>query len=254
MKNRFVSVLISLALTIILELILVLTCSGLEQNAEANKSAIRILTMLGGALPWGLIQAFTFFLFFYGIIEILQFRKNTLNEEMAFHKRLLPEKENWILAPADVSQLKLEILEHEKKEKFVVTSLIKLVCNKYRANKSTSEALEVLTTQTRINRENDESSQSMIRYVAWAIPSVGFIGTVIGIADSLGAVKQNMSATELTYVTSALNVAFDTTLVALVLSLVLMYMFHRLQERVEQFHTRSEEYIIENLINRIYNS
>lgn len=254
MKNRFFSVLISLAITIVLEIILVFTTSGLAQNAEANRTALRLLTMVGGSLPWGLIQAFTFFLFFYGILEIRQFMSNLKTQARIFDKHLLNEKENWILSPADVSQLKLEVLEFEKKEKFVVTHLIKLVCNKYRANKSTSEALEVLTAQTRINRENDESSQSMIRYVAWAIPSVGFIGTVIGIADSLGSVKQNMSAVELTYVTSALNVAFDTTLVALVLSLVLMYLFHRLQEGVERFHTRSEEYIIEHLINRIYNS
>ncbi|MDD3877270.1 MAG: MotA/TolQ/ExbB proton channel family protein [Bacteroidales bacterium] len=254
MNNRFISVLISLGLTVILTIILVFLHSRFGANPEESKAILRILTLMGGDMPFGLIQSFTFFLFFYGIFEIIGINRRFSNEEKALSMRLLPEKENWILSPADVASLKLEIMNKEQNDKSILSHIIIMVCTKFRSNKSTSESLEVLSAQVKINKDNDESDQSLIRYVAWAIPSVGFIGTVIGIASSLGAVKSDMSSEDLIYVTTALNVAFDTTLLALMLSLILMYMFHNLQERMEKFHSRVEQYVLENLINRIYHS
>ena len=52
-------------------------------------------------------------------------------------------------------------------------------------------------------------------------------------------------------ITAALGVAFDTTLLALVLSLILMYVFHALQEKTEVLHQDIEEFVVENLINKI---
>lgn len=254
MKNRLLSVIISFGITIILAIIIISLYSYVSTDIDANKTYLRILLLLGGGMPFGIIQFFTFFLFFYALIEILQLNKTIKNEEKAFNRKFLPEKDNWILSPQDVTNLKLELINNHKHDKSKIKKLILSVCTKFRANKSTSEALDMLGAQVKINKENDESEQSLIRYVAWAIPSVGFIGTVIGIANSLGAVKQNMSADELMAVTSSLNVAFDTTLVALFLSLILMYFFHLLTEKIEKYHTNSEQYVLENLINRIYHS
>lgn len=254
MNNRYISLLISLAITVVLTIFLVFMYNSAMADPEQNKSLIRILALVGADMPLGIIQSFTFFLFFYGLFEMIACNKKFAKEETAFNRNLLPEKENWILSPNDVAQVKLDVMQKEKHENFVLTQLILMVCSKFRSNKSTSESLEVLTAQVKINREMDDSDQSLIRYVLWAIPSVGFIGTVIGIAQSLGAVKQNMSGDDLVMVTSALNVAFDTTLLALFLSLILMFMYHRIQERVEKFHSRSEQYVLENLINRIYHS
>jgi len=240
-------------ITSILIFIIVIAYNSLS-TSDSSSSMLRIMTLLGGNMPLGLIQAFTFFLFFYAMIEISGIFKELRFHEKAFAKNLLPEKDNWVLSPNDVAQLKLDVMAYEKREKSMLSRLIIMVCGKYRTNKSTSEAMELLSAQIKINRENDESSQSLIRYVIWAIPSVGFIGTVIGIAQSLGAVKQNMSGDDLVNVTSALNVAFDTTLVALFLSLIMMFFYHRLQERQERLHSKTEQYILENLINRIYHS
>ena len=61
-----------------------------------------------------------------------------------------------------------------------------------------------------------------------------------------------MSTEGLEGVTSMLYVAFDTTLVALVFSLILMYVYNGLQQKVEDLHLNIESYVIENLVNRIY--
>ena len=216
--------------------------------------ANRIIIMLGGDFPAGLIQMFTFFLFFYGLLEINNQINFTKREHKVFDLKLLPEKENWILAPEDVMNLRIKVVGIEQKEKHLLTDLIKKACNKYRSDKSPSDALQVVSEQVKINLADSESEQSLIRYIAWAIPSVGFIGTVIGIANSLGYAKDAASENGIEKITSALSVAFDTTLVALFLSIILMYFYHNLQEKVEKLHSKTETYIIENLINRMYKS
>jgi biopolymer transport protein ExbB/TolQ len=52
-------------------------------------------------------------------------------------------------------------------------------------------------------------------------------------------------------ITSILGVAFDTTLVALLLSIVIMWFVHQLQEETDRFHSDLKEFVIENLINKI---
>ncbi len=76
--------------------------------------------------------------------------------------------------------------------------------------------------------ERMESELSMIRYLIWAIPSIGFIGTVRGIGEALSqahiAVEGNIAG-----MTASLGVAFNSTFVALVVSIFLMYFLHQLQ-------------------------
>jgi len=52
-------------------------------------------------------------------------------------------------------------------------------------------------------------------------------------------------------ITSTLALAFDTTLIALILSLVLMLLIYQLQEDTEHLHSDIEEYVVERFINRI---
>jgi chemotaxis protein MotA len=52
-------------------------------------------------------------------------------------------------------------------------------------------------------------------------------------------------------ITMLLGVAFDTTLVALVLSIIIMWFVHRLQEETDRFHSDLKEFVIDNLINKI---
>lgn len=243
LKNRIVRLAFSLAATIFLMVIIVLA-KGDSDN--------RILTMMGGDMPAGLIQAATYFLFFWGIFEVIWLNGWIRNENDAFRVHLLPEKDNWVLSPEDVNQLKLNMQHLEKHGKFLMTDLIKKSCTKYRLSKSSSEVLELVEAQTEIYQEEIESEQSFIRYVAWAIPSVGFIGTVIGIAASLGYADEASTPEGISKVTDMLAIAFDTTLVALILSIILMLGIHSLQRKEDKLFADMKSYVIENLINRFY--
>lgn len=214
----------------------------------------RLLVLLGGTMPEGAIQGFTYFLFIFGILELWAMNSTITHENDAFSAHLLPEKENWILSPEDVNQLKLNMQHLEKSQKFLLTDLIKKACTKYRLSKSSSEVLGVVDSQVRIYNSEMESEQSFISYTAWAIPSVGFIGTVLGIAASLGYANEASTPEGINKVTSCLAVAFDTTLVALFLSIFLMLGIHYVQKRQDELFAKMNSYVIENLINRFYNN
>ncbi|MGD2113383.1 MAG: MotA/TolQ/ExbB proton channel family protein, partial [Gammaproteobacteria bacterium] len=90
--------------------------------------------------------------------------------------------------------------------------------------------------------ERLESELSIIRYIAWAIPSVGFIGTVRGIGDALGQAHRAVEG-DITGVTASLGVAFNSTFIALVISIVLMFFVHQLQLMQERLVLDSERYV-----------
>jgi biopolymer transport protein ExbB/TolQ len=99
--------------------------------------------------------------------------------------------------------------------------------------------------------ERLESELSMIRYIAWAIPSIGFIGTVRGIGDALGQAHKAIEG-DIFDVTRSLGVAFNSTLIALLISIGLMFLLHQLQQLQEHYVLDVETYCDENLISHLY--
>ena len=99
------------------------------------------------------------------------------------------------------------------------------------------------------NAEADrlDSELSMLRYIAWAIPAIGFIGTVRGIGDALGEAHKAVTG-DVSGVTEGLGTAFNSTLAALLISIVLMFLLHQLQLAQERFVLDSETYLDRNLI------
>ena len=98
---------------------------------------------------------------------------------------------------------------------------------------------------------------NMIRYITWLIPSLGFIGTVIGIMLALNYAgdRANVESPEMLYqVTERLGVAFSTTLVALIMAAILVFLQNLIQAREENTLNRSGQYCLDNLINRLYSA
>jgi biopolymer transport protein ExbB/TolQ len=92
-----------------------------------------------------------------------------------------------------------------------------------------------------------DSDLSLVRYIAWAIPSVGFIGTVRGIGEALTKADQAIRG-DIQGVTESLGLAFNSTFIALILSIILMYFIHLLQSRQESLILDVEDYCRESLV------
>jgi hypothetical protein len=94
-----------------------------------------------------------------------------------------------------------------------------------------------LDDQIRCLADNDalalEGSYALVRFITWAIPIVGFLGTVLGITGAISGVNPEVLEHDLGSVTNGLAEAFDTTALALFLTMILMFCSY-LVERLEQ--------------------
>jgi biopolymer transport protein ExbB/TolQ len=90
----------------------------------------------------------------------------------------------------------------------------------------------------------------MVRYLIWAIPSIGFIGTVRGIGQALSQADKALAG-DIAGMTDSLGVAFNSTFVALVISIGLMFLLHQLQRLQDGLLVDTQEYCEKFLLNRI---
>ena len=67
------------------------------------------------------------------------------------------------------------------------------------------------------------SRYALFRVIVWAIPILGFLGTVIGITLALNGIDPKKPDESMLQVITGLGLKFDTTAVALSLSMVLMF-------------------------------
>jgi len=115
---------------------------------------------------------------------------------------------------------------------------------------SASQATETIMGRLEVAAEQQESELSMLRYLVWAIPSIGFIGTVRGIGIALKRADEALQG-DISGVTSALGVAFNSTLVALIISIFLMLLIHLLQSSQEGLILRLQTFCREELIDKL---
>ncbi|HEY8234936.1 MAG TPA: MotA/TolQ/ExbB proton channel family protein [Vicinamibacteria bacterium] len=119
--------------------------------------------------------------------------------------------------------------------------------NRFRATRSIQDASSTAREVCAAESDRLDSELAMIRYIAWAIPSIGFIGTVRGIGDALALAHRAVQG-DISGVTEALGVAFNSTFIALLLSLALMFVLHQLQLKQERQVLDTESYVDERLL------
>jgi biopolymer transport protein ExbB/TolQ len=118
---------------------------------------------------------------------------------------------------------------------------------RFHSSNSIQDAANAVRERADIAADSLDSSLSLIRYIAWAIPAIGFVGTVRGIGHSLSfaeeAIKGNLSA-----VTQNLGLAFNSTFVGLILCIFLMYLLHIVQSSQEELIIDIRHYCRDKLI------
>jgi biopolymer transport protein ExbB/TolQ len=112
---------------------------------------------------------------------------------------------------------------------------------------NTSDAIESSVEALALKQE---AENSMVRYLIWAIPSIGFIGTVRGIGQALSQADKALAG-DIAGMTESLGIAFNSTLVALLISIGLMFLFHQLQRLQDGLVVDTQEYCESFLLNRI---
>lgn len=94
----------------------------------------------------------------------------------------------------------------------------------YVAGRETAEGLEgYLTYLAELGSGRLHDGYALIRTITWAVPILGFLGTVIGITMAIANITPDKLESSLPEVTAGLAVAFDTTALSLALSMLLVF-------------------------------
>ena len=112
---------------------------------------------------------------------------------------------------------------------------------------NTSDAINVSVNNLALKLD---SENTMLRYLIWAIPSLGFVGTVRGIGQALSNADKALAG-DISGMSQSLGVAFNSTFVALLISLVLMLILHLLQKLEDNLLINIQSYSEKFLLNRI---
>ncbi|WP_319549298.1 MotA/TolQ/ExbB proton channel family protein [Desulfogranum marinum] len=164
---------------------------------------------------------------------------------------LLQLPETLPLGPEDATAVKHRIQELSgKKETYLLSRALDAAIRRFGATHNVQDAATALRDVCTSEGERLEAELSTIRYIAWAIPSVGFIGTVRGIGAALSLANKAVEG-DITGVTQNLGVAFNSTFIALVISIVLMFFIHQLQLLQDRLVLDTESYCDRNLIARL---
>lgn len=184
---------------------------------------------------------------------ILQSRmREVWRQRAAFHMDLLPTEEGARILPEDARPLARKVEQVTAKRPFMLANMIRLGLGKYAISKSATDVAEVVRNQADVEASRLVSGMAVVHYLAWAIPAIGFVGTVRGLGGAFGADAPSIELFT-AQAKDQLKIAFDCTLIALLLSLVLMYLLNIVQRAEETLVVDAQEYCQEHLLLRLYN-
>ncbi|MBL22365.1 MAG: hypothetical protein CMM48_00545 [Rhodospirillaceae bacterium] len=192
----------------------------------------------------------------YGIgFSELWVRHRISNRELnVLRRQFLPEDQETLLRAEDLGQFYRLVTKDEKTQDCFLNRLIGRVILQFQSSRSVDQSNALLNSSMELYHHEIDLRYNMLRYIVWVIPTLGFLGTVIGIAIALEGIAEMRPDDEslLRVLTTKLGTAFFTTLLALAMSGVLVFLMHIVQGREERALNLSGQYCLDNLINRLY--
>ncbi|WP_428308001.1 MotA/TolQ/ExbB proton channel family protein [Lacipirellula sp.] len=173
---------------------------------------------------------------------------------------VLPSAHDFILSPTTVDEVTRRLYEVTDDPKhFILFNRIQIALSNLKNLGRVSDVDEILRSQAETDEGAMDTSYSSLRGFIWAIPVLGFIGTVLGLSEAIGAFggvlgsSSDMDAVtaSLRQVTGGLATAFETTLEALVAALAIQLMATFLRKSEEEFLDDAREYCNRNIVNRL---
>jgi hypothetical protein len=245
MPDRRITMMGSVAAGVLVVAILSLTLSG--------RAGRLLLDQDSPHFPYPFtIQNMEHLLFFIGLGELFV-RWRIGARELAFGRmNLLPEDPHTVLQPQDLTGLRQRVANQFDMEHGFLPSLIDLCILQFRSGRSVDQTVAVMSSSLELLEHRVDMRYGLIRYIAWLVPTLGFIGTVIGLGASLASVPKDASQINMSEIAQKLAVGFDCTMVALAESAVLVYLLQLVNEQEEQAVNLAGTYTLRNLINRLY--
>jgi biopolymer transport protein ExbB/TolQ len=243
--NTFCSLLVGGGMTTLFFLVLI----------PLNKTYFAGMFLNRGLVPY-FIVGFSFWSLAILVLKWLKlrFQRKTLNIA------IVPDDPEFILSPTtvdDVNHRMFQVVDDPKH--FVLFNRISIALANLRNLGRVTDVDEILTTQSGHDESVMETSYSLLQGFVWAIPVLGFIGTVLGLSQAIGAFGSVLATTAelsqikgaLQGVTGGLAVAFETTLEGLVAALIIQLLLTVVKKSEEEFLDACNEYCVRNIVGRL---
>ena len=192
-------------------------------------------------------------LFFYGAVLLFHRKKNFKQQQKHWDEDYLPEDFEVIIDAKKLTEIIRRVKTAKAESVDVLPYMILQIALQFRTNNSIALTNDFLSKQIDLFLHSIELNFNQLKYIIWVIPSLGFMGTVYGIGLAVSKLGEGAldDPALLTNMASDLGVAFNTTLLALVLSVILQFFVQSSEGKEEQEVNRYGKYILDNLINKI---
>jgi biopolymer transport protein ExbB/TolQ len=214
----------------------------------------------GGPSNRSIIPYFIVFLSSW-CLAILIIKNSKLKlQKKALKLNLVPQERNFVLAPNTATEILNAMYEKaDAPKRFMLLNRIERSISNLRNIGRVSDVAEGLRAQADNDEIYMESTYNLLRGFIWAIPVLGFVGTVLGLSQAVGGFGAVVSQgadieklkTSLGGVTSGLAIAFETTLIALVAALIIQLIMGFVKQKEEDFLDECSDYCHENIISKL---
>jgi biopolymer transport protein ExbB/TolQ len=189
------------------------------------------------------------FILMFWALAIMTFKaRDILRERALLDEELVPISEGMRILPEDTREFarQVQALPEDRQSMLLPRALLNAL-RRFNTTRLISDVSGSTNMIFESEAERLESELSMIRYISWAIPSIGFIGTVRGIGEALAQADKAVQG-DIAGVTQSLGVAFNSTFIALLISIFLMFLVYQLQLLQERLVYDGQIYVDDKLI------
>lgn len=231
---------------------------GLAIFPSDSRAAALLFDLAGklGSFPFT-VQGLMWLVFFMALSDALFIYLSVTKDQAELGAGYLPEQKTKMIS-SETAKAIYSAISNRPPTASAIRFLIIKTLDQFFVSKSLSRANDVFDNSVRLLYDRSDLQFSFIRYAAWLLPTIGFIGTVIGISLALVVAAEppmEMSSVSMRdwmgALTGELGFAFDTTLLALAQSAIVVFIQSYVQAKAERVLVDSEEYCLDNLINKL---
>lgn len=196
-------------------------------------------------------QESCFVLMFWAIAIMGYKGRSALRERSLLNEDIVRVSEGLSILPEDTREYTRAIQAlPENTQNYLLPRALMAALQRFASTRNVQDVSEAVRSVCDSESNRLDSELSMVRYIAWAIPSIGFIGTVRGISDALGQAYKAVEG-DIAGVTASLGVAFNSTFTALIISILIMFLMHQVQLIQDRLVLDSQNYCDHRLLRHL---
>jgi biopolymer transport protein ExbB/TolQ len=199
--------------------------------------------------------------FFFGGLAVLFLKGRKINfQRRALLLSAVPAEPEFILTETTAATVLTRIHSMvDQPRHFILLNRIDRALSNFKNIGQVGDVSAILRAQAENDEDQVASSYTVVNGLVWAIPVLGFIGTVLGLSLAIGRFTATLQAAgdlaliraSLQGVTSGLATAFESTLVALTFTLILQLVITFQQKREMSFLDECNDYCHSHIVAKL---